>query len=224
VTALIEEFGAAAKETIQELGRTGDSRRAVQSAQQRISKTRREMQQRFESTTREALGLQPPPKADAVEGPLPVGARVQLANLGAKGEVVRVLSGDSYEVQVGRLKMRVARGDISMVLETAEPAAAGRMPSGVTLQTAPRPASSLSEINVIGKNRAEAEEAVDKFLDEAVLAEVNRVRVIHGHGMNVLRTALWQMFANHVHVERYYQAEQHEGGAGATIVEVKESG
>jgi DNA mismatch repair protein MutS2 len=56
-----------------------------------------------------------------------------------------------------------------------------------------------------------------------VLAEVNRIRVIHGHGMNVLRKALWQMFANHVHVERYYQAEQHEGGAGATIVEVKES-
>ncbi len=224
VSDLIEQFGAEAKEALQKLGETGGSRRALQNAQQRISKTQREMHQRFESTTQEALGRQPERKPESAEGPLAVGARVQLSSLGAKGEVVRVLSGDSYEVQVGRLKMRVSRGDISKVLEAAEPPAVGRLPSRVTLQTAPRPASSLSEINVIGKNRAEAEEAVDKFLDEAVLAEVDRVRVIHGHGMNVLRTALWQMFANHVHVERYYQAEQHEGGAGATIVEVKESG
>jgi dsDNA-specific endonuclease/ATPase MutS2 len=45
--------------------------------------------------------------------------------------------------------------------------------------------------------------------------------VIHGHGTNALRRALWKMFASHVHVEKYYQAEQYEGGAGATIVEVR---
>jgi dsDNA-specific endonuclease/ATPase MutS2 len=39
--------------------------------------------------------------------------------------------------------------------------------------------------------------------------------------MNVLRSALWRMFANHSHVARYYQAEQREGGAGVTIVEMK---
>jgi len=39
--------------------------------------------------------------------------------------------------------------------------------------------------------------------------------------MNALRNTLWQMFASHPHVERYYQAEQYEGGAGATIVEVR---
>jgi DNA mismatch repair protein MutS2 len=225
VTALIEQFASEAKQTLGQIGETGGSRRALQNAQQRVSKTQREMRERFESTAQEALGRQPEKKPPPAAGPLAVGAQVQLATLGATGQVLRALSGDNYEVQVGRLKMRVSRNDITQILPAAGAGAgAVRLPARVTLQTAPREASSLSEINVIGKRREEAEEAVDKFLDEAVLAEVNRIRVIHGHGMNVLRTALWQMFANHIHVGRYYQAEQHEGGAGATIVEVKESG
>jgi DNA mismatch repair protein MutS2 len=224
VGALLEQFGAEAKEAIQKIGETSDSRRALNTAQHRVAKAQREMRERYESAADEALGRQPEAKpAVAAAGPIAAGAQVQLATLGATGQVLRALSGDHYEVQVGRLKMRVSRQDITRVLTPSESAAkASPLPVRVTLHTAPRTGSSLSEINVIGKNREEAEEAVDKFLDEAVLAEVDRVRVIHGHGMNILRKALWQMFANHIHVARYYQAEQHEGGAGATIVEVKD--
>jgi DNA mismatch repair protein MutS2 len=224
VEALIEQFGSQAKEALEKIGEASDSRRALQNAQHRVAKTQREMREQFESAADEALGRQAEPKpAAAAAAALTPGVRVQLAKLAATGEVLRVLSDEHYEVQVGRLKMRVSRQDITQVLPSSQPAAKiGLLPARVTLHTAPRAHSSLSEINVIGKNREEAEDAVDKFLDEAVLAEVNRVRVIHGHGMNVLRKALWQMFANHIHVARYYQAEQHEGGAGATIVEVKE--
>ena len=223
VEALIEQFGSEAKDALEKIA-AADSRRALQTGQHRTAKTQREMRERFESAAGEALGRQPEPEpAAAAAGPLAPGARVQLATLGATGQVLRVLSGEHYEVQVGRLKMRVSRQDITKVLPASEPTTkTATLPLRVTLRTAPRSGSSLTEINVIGKNREEAEEAVDKFLDEAVLAEVNRVRVIHGHGMNVLRKALWQMFANHIHVARYYQAEQHEGGAGAIIVEVKE--
>jgi DNA mismatch repair protein MutS2 len=222
VEALIEQFGVEARDALEKIA-GADSRRALQSAQQRIARTQREMRERVAFAADEALGRQPEPKAAPTTAPLVPGAQVQLATLGTTGQVLRALSGEHYEIQVGRLKMRVARQDITRVLTPAEaPAKSGPLSSRITLHTAPRPVSSLAEINVIGKNREEAEEAVDKFLDEAVLAEVNRVRVIHGHGMNVLRKALWQMFANHVHVARYYQAEQHEGGAGATIVEVKQ--
>ena len=57
--------------------------------------------------------------------------------------------------------------------------------------------------------------------DTAVLAAAARVRVIHGHGMGVLRRALWEMLKEHPHVEKFYHAEQREGGAGATVVELK---
>ena len=79
------------------------------------------------------------------------------------------------------------------------------------------------EINVIGKTADEALSDVDKFLDRAVLANRTKLRVVHGFGKDVLRRELWQMFAHHVHVAKYYQAAQQEGGAGATIVEIRDA-
>ena len=102
----------------------------------------------------------------------------------------------------------------------------GGLPDGVTLSRAEpseqKTYAAMTEINVIGSRADEAEAAVDKFLDEATLAEINRLRIIHGHGENILRRALWKLFANHGQVARYYQAESHEGGAGATIVELRD--
>jgi DNA mismatch repair protein MutS2 len=115
--------------------------------------------------------------------------------------------------------MRVAETDMTPCEE--QPSSRSRLPAGVTYSSAVKSKASLTEINVIGQTVDEASDAVDKFLDEAVLAEVERLRVVHGFGANALRMALWKMFAGHVHVEKFYQAEQQEGGAGATIVEVR---
>ena len=129
------------------------------------------------------------------------------------------------EVAAGQLKVRVSEQDLKVVAgdgdQRAAGSARGTLPGGVTFQGRRRDAASLSEINVIGNRAEEARDAVDKFLDDAVLAEIGRVRVIHGFGKEILRRELWRMFAAHPQVARYYQAEQVEGGGGATIVEVK---
>jgi DNA mismatch repair protein MutS2 len=62
---------------------------------------------------------------------------------------------------------------------------------------------------------------VDKFLDESFVGGRFRLRVVHGHGKGILMRALHEMFASHPHVEKFYPAPQNEGGAGATIVELK---
>jgi DNA mismatch repair protein MutS2 len=62
---------------------------------------------------------------------------------------------------------------------------------------------------------------VDKFLDASFVGGRFRLRVVHGHGKGILMRALHQMFAQHPHVEKFYPAPQNEGGAGATIVELK---
>ena len=116
------------------------------------------------------------------------------------------------------MKMQV---DLDDVLEVVVAQGPKPLPQGVTLKSEPVEAASLQEINVIGATAEEARERVDKFLDTAVVAGQPRIRVVHGHGMGVLRRTLWAMFATHPHVEKYYQAEQREGGAGATIVELK---
>jgi DNA mismatch repair protein MutS2 len=54
------------------------------------------------------------------------------------------------------------------------------------------------------------------------MATASRVRIVHGHGMGVLKRMVAEMLGKHPHVARFYPAPQQEGGAGATIVELRE--
>jgi DNA mismatch repair protein MutS2 len=96
-----------------------------------------------------------------------------------------------------------------------------KLPKNVSFQAAPQLNPLVQEINVIGEHAEEASERVEKFLDSAVMATASRVRIVHGHGMGVLRKVIWKLLASSPHVEKYYEAPQHEGGTGATIVELK---
>ena len=185
-----------------------------------LSKKRRQLRSNLQEEVGGG-GREPEPVRELQpDEPIPVGSIVRLNSLGAAGKVIQELSPGRWEVQVGQLRLKVSRTDISEILDEA-PTPTPRLARGITYQPAEKPIQSLSEIKVIGQTREDARASVDKFLDDAVVAHVARIRVIHGHGMNTLRNALWRMFASHPHVERYYQAEQAEGGAGATIVEIR---
>ena len=79
-----------------------------------------------------------------------------------------------------------------------------------------------SELNVIGQTTDEAVDAVDKFLDEASLASLSKVRIIHGHGTGALRRAIGALLDGHPHVSRFLPAPPDQGGAGATLVELRQ--
>ncbi len=149
------------------------------------------------------------------------GDLVRLRSMGTTGEIVRELDSGRWEVQAGAMRVQASAEDLVAAEESEDKPV--RLPSGVRLETAPHVETLPAEINVIGMTADEALVDVDKFLDRAVLANKTRLRVVHGFGKDVLRRELWHMFARHVHVSKYYQAEQHEGGAGATIVEVGDS-
>ena len=148
-----------------------------------------------------------------------VGDSVKLKSLGKTG-VVRSKSGDSLEVEVGLLRTRVTLDDVEEVIPARVQVAAPQA-ARVHVTLEPVTHGSLSEINVIGDTADEARRRVDKFLDNAYLASLSRVRVIHGSGKGILRKSLAEMFAEHPHVEKFSAAPQEEGGAGATIVELK---
>jgi DNA mismatch repair protein MutS2 len=74
---------------------------------------------------------------------------------------------------------------------------------------------------VIGQRAEAAIDQVDKMLDSAALAQVERVRIVHGHGMGILRKAIADLLKQNPHVEKFYAAPPEEGGTGATIVELK---
>ena len=79
-----------------------------------------------------------------------------------------------------------------------------------------------AEINLIGRTTDEAVDETDKFLDAAYLNSLSHVRIIHGHGTGALRRAIADFLRNHPHVARYNQAPPDQGGAGATVVELKQ--
>jgi DNA mismatch repair protein MutS2 len=79
-----------------------------------------------------------------------------------------------------------------------------------------------AELNLIGKTTADAEYEVDRFLDEAYLAALPRVRIIHGFGTGALKNFVHHFLKGHPHVERFAFAPSDQGGNGATIAELKQ--
>jgi len=146
--------------------------------------------------------------------------RVRINSLNQEG-TVESIDGDEFTVLVGSLRFRAKRDEIT--LTKSAPVKEGRaatLPKGVSADIAIDENFS-PEINVIGTSVDEAVDLVDKFLDEAYLAGAENVRVIHGHGKGTLRKALAEFLRSHTHVERFNAAPANQGGAGATLVELR---
>jgi DNA mismatch repair protein MutS2 len=215
---LAREFEDNARRTIDEITRGMEQRKAAENAMRKVAKTRREFLEKSGALSRESTrGGEPAPRRLPIEE----GARVRLKGIRQPARVRRRIGDDMLEVEAGFMKMQVSIDDVEEVL----PAAGGesRLPSGVSYQQAgPRWDVSYREINVIGKRADEAAEEVDKFLDSAALAQVDRIRIVHGFGMGVLRRTISDLLARNPHVEKFYPAAASEGGAGATVVELKQ--
>ena len=142
--------------------------------------------------------------------PIQIGATVRIRSLGVTGSVMTLGSSDA-EVMVGNIRMRRPLDD----LETIEKPGI-RLPAGVRLSVSSKEIQS-NEINLLGCRVDEAVDRVDKFLDEASLAQLAQVRIVHGTGTGALRNAIIEMLRDHPQVERFESPQQSEGGRGVTI-------
>jgi DNA mismatch repair protein MutS2 len=103
------------------------------------------------------------------------------------------------------------------------PAGAQAQPGKVRVHVELQPREgSVTELNVIGCNVDEALSRAEKFLDEALLAEVPSVRLIHGYGTGQLRRAIAEFLHDHKFVAHFQSAPPEQGGGGVTVVEFKE--
>ena len=214
--ALVSEFEKKADATLDRVAEAGEQRKAVEQAQRLLAKTKREFREEASgliATTSTAAAPAAPPLV------LQEGAKVKLKDVREIATVRRFLKNGLLEVEAGFLKLQIPREDILQVVSKAEER---RLPSNVRLEVGPRWDVSYRELNLIGQRAEEAIENLDKFLDSAALASVDRVRIIHGHGMGVLKRAVAEHLGKSPHVGRFYPATQAEGGAGATVVELRE--
>jgi DNA mismatch repair protein MutS2 len=205
---------ARADETVARVAGTAERHKAVDQAKRETSKFKREMREEWETMV---------PAEAAVPRKLKIeeGARVRLKGIRDIARVRRVLGEGRFEAEVGFMKMQVSAEDVEEVLPEGG-AVTSKLPKNVRFQPGPELNPSVREINVIGEHAEDAVEHVERFLDAAVMATAARVRIVHGHGMGILRKAIQEMLKRSPHVEKYYPASQSEGGTGATIVELKE--
>jgi DNA mismatch repair protein MutS2 len=215
---MLAKFEEQAHQTIDQIVQVAGQRKANEQAQRRVAKTKRELREEFQTTV---LSTQDESRHGDLRRPhIEEGVRVRLQGIREPARVRRILGGDRLEVEAGFMKMQVSVDDVLEVLpESSGPA---KLPKNVSFRPAPELAPVHQEINVIGQRAEEAIDNVDQFLDRAVMATASRVRIVHGHGMGILKKVIGELLAKHPHVEKHYQAPQQEGGAGATIVELKE--
>ena len=157
--------------------------------------------------------------------PVVVGAKVRLTRFGSVGTVEK-LSDNEAEVLVGAMRMREKVENLEVVDE--QPKQTESKLEKLQKQDK-RAAANLrfdeenfhAELNLVGKRIDEAEDLLDKFLDDAFLSGFPRVRVIHGLGTGALKNFVHNFLKNHPHVARYTIAASDQGGNGATVIELK---
>ncbi|MEO8072019.1 MAG: endonuclease MutS2 [Acidobacteriota bacterium] len=156
--------------------------------------------------------------------PIEAGTKV-LTKFGNVGTVEKV-DKDTAEVLVGSMRLREKLENLKAVVNQKTQMQQSR---GEKLQNQAN-SNNLrldtedadAELNLIGKTTADAEYEVDRFLDEAYIAALPRVRIIHGFGTGALKNFVHHFLKGHPHVEKFGFAPSNQGGQGATIVELKQ--
>ena len=152
-----------------------------------------------------------------------VGSRV-VTSFGNIGTVERI-DKDIAQILVGGMHLREKIVDLRIADEN-ESKAQGPNPKDTRAQSAldlgRETLDSRAELNLIGKTTADAEYEIDRFLDEAYMASLPSVRIIHGFGTGALKNYVHHFLKGHPHVEKYGFAPSNQGGNGATIAELKQ--
>lgn len=156
-------------------------------------------------------------------GDFKLGESVRVLSLNLRGTVTSLPDAKgNVNVQMGILNSQVHISDLEIIEEQPVYSAAknlrrtsqGKMKMGKSLSVSP-------EINLLGKTVDEAVAELDKYLDDAYLAHINQVRIVHGKGTGALRAGIHKYLRRQKHVKEFHLAAFGEGDAGVTIVEFK---
>ena len=218
---LVTEVRRHVNEEWDRLKRAEKSRPELERARKRLVETAQKVEHTAGATASEPDGA----------GPVAVGDRVEITHLGLKGDVLGV-DGETVTVQAGAVTVKVPMQALRVIQRSPSPRPSPRRGEG---ETYPRPrrraggegdSSRIStpgkgavavEMNIIGRTTDEARDLLEKYLDDAFLAGLTSVRIIHGKGTGALRRAVEELLSAHPLVAEHRPGASSEGGAGATV-------
>ena len=162
------------------------------------------------------------PKKQHKPSDFKLGESVKVLSMNLNGSVIALPdSKGNVTVQMGILRSQVHISDLEIIEETPSYSAKqmhktskGKMKMGKSFSVS-------SEINLLGKTVDEAIAELDKYLDDAALAHLSNVRVVHGKGTGALRSGIHTYLKRQKHVKSFRLGAFGEGDAGVTIVELK---
>ena len=217
-SAILQEAKDYADETIKNFHKFGKANISIKDMEQQRSRLREKIdaaQSKSQSTTTAK------PKKKVKADKLHIGDKVRVLSLNLEGTVSTLpnAKGDLF-VQMGILRSQVNVRDLEFIGE-AENLAASKSMSGSGKIRMSKSALISTEINLIGMTVDEAMGHLDKYLDDAYLAHVPSVRIVHGKGTGALRTAVQQHLKRCKYIKSYRLGTFGEGDAGVTIAEFK---
>lgn len=221
---IIEEAKETADQTIRDYNkwRSNPSKAAMRTMEEKRSSLRNKIKDYEKAGASETKKQTSNHKASDFH----IGDTVQVLSMGTRGTITNLPNNKGIAgVQMGIMSAMLPISDLLIIPESTisvngeKQKYAGRRAGGD--HTTVNKAKTFSpELNVMGKTVDEACFEIDKYLDDAVLAHISRVTIIHGKGTGALRKGIWQYLKNHPLVQSYRSGEFGEGEYGVTIVDL----
>lgn len=218
---ILQEAKEVADETIRDFNKAGagidirELEKKRQKVRDKISEKNEKLSLKNNSAQKQSGKKSPDPKK------LKKGDSVKIVSMGLKGTVNTLpdAKGNLF-VQCGIMRTQTNINDLVLIEESSVTAPAmGRTNTGKIKMS--KSLSISTEINLLGKTVDEAIAELDKYLDDAYLAHLPSVRVVHGKGTGALRNAVQNHLKRLKYVKEYRLGEYGEGDAGVTIVTFK---
>ena len=216
--AILQEAKDYADETIKNFHKFGKANISIKDMEQQRSKLREKIDS-AQSKSQSKNTAKPKKKVKADK--LHIGDKVRVLSLNLEGTVSTMpnAKGDLF-VQMGILRSQVNINDLEYIGEAEQPYAAKSAAGSGKIRMS-KSALVSTEINLIGMTVDEAMGHLDKYLDDAYLAHVPSVRIVHGKGTGALRNAVQQQLKRSKYVKSFRLGTFGEGDAGVTIAEFK---
>lgn len=145
-----------------------------------------------------------------------IGMPVYVKGYNSYGTVIKELKNDYYEVQIGIASVKVPKEDL---VKDANNKSIKKVVQNNQIISVKKNVS--SKLDLRGLRYEEASDAIDKFIDDAIYANIKSVTIIHGFGTGTIRKLVHDKLSKNKYVEEFHYGGQGEGGQGATIVNFK---
>lgn len=216
--AILEDAKETADETMRNFHKFGKANISAAEIEKERERLRKKM-----AKTRSGMTPEPAkPKKQYKPSDFKLGESVKVLSMNLTGSVVSLPDAKgNLDVQMGILRSKVNISDLEIIDEkpnylqkTAKRTGKGKIKMNKSLTVA-------TEINLLGKTVDEAVAELDKYLDDASLAHLSSVRIVHGKGTGALRQGIHKYLKRQKHVKSFRLGAFGEGDAGVTIAELR---